>query len=129
MKALLDTNAYSRMRLGHEALEECLQSYSEIVMSPVVLGELIYGFERGSRCRHNLKELEEFLLSPYVSTLTLTRDTSRRYGQVAARLRAKGRPIPTNDIWVAAQALETGADLISFDEHFACVDGLSWVCP
>lgn len=45
------------------------------------------------------------------------------------QLRRKGRPIPTNDIWIAAQALQTGADLISFDAHFGEIDGVAWVEP
>ena len=42
-------------------------------------------------------------------------------------LRAKGRPIPTNDIWIAAHAMETGADLVSADRHFEHVDGIAWI--
>ena len=55
--------------------------------------------------------------------------TSDRYSRIALSLRRKGRPIPTNDIWIAAHAMETGAELISFDEHFDQVDGLAWVHP
>lgn len=57
----------------------------------------------------------------------MTMTTADRYARVAVQLRRKGRPIPTNDIWIAAHAMETGADLVSLDEHFAEVDGLAWV--
>ena len=53
--------------------------------------------------------------------------TADRYARTAAALRAKGRPIPSNDIWIAAHALETGADLVSYDHHFGEVDGLAWI--
>ena len=50
-----------------------------------------------------------------------------RYARIAAALRAKGRPIPTNDVWIAAHAMETGADLVSADGHFEYVEGIVWV--
>jgi tRNA(fMet)-specific endonuclease VapC len=56
--------------------------------------------------------------------VTLT--TAERFGRIAAALRRRGTPIPTNDIWIAAQAMESGAELLSFDEHFAEVDALAW---
>lgn len=59
----------------------------------------------------------------------VTRTTADRYARIALALKRKGRPIPTNDIWIAAHAMETGADLVSYDEHFAAVDGLVWVRP
>jgi tRNA(fMet)-specific endonuclease VapC len=54
-------------------------------------------------------------------------DTADRFGRVAASLRRKGTPIPSSDIWIAAHALETGSDLVSFDKHFAHVEGLAHV--
>jgi tRNA(fMet)-specific endonuclease VapC len=59
----------------------------------------------------------------------VTRTTADRFARIAAALRVKGRPIPTNDIWVAAHAMETGAELLSFDSHFAEVEGLAWTSP
>lgn len=50
-----------------------------------------------------------------------------RYSRIAAALRAKGRPIPTNDVWIAAHAMETGTDSVSADGHFGHVDGIVWV--
>ena len=67
-----------------------------------------------------------FLESPYVSLATVSIVTADRYSRIAASLRAKGRPIPTNDIWIAAHAMETGTELVSFDQHFDNVDGLVW---
>jgi tRNA(fMet)-specific endonuclease VapC len=61
-----------------------------------------------------------------VSFAPVTYATADRFGRVAAALRARGRPIPSNDLWIAAHTLETGAELLSFDRHFAAVDGLAW---
>jgi tRNA(fMet)-specific endonuclease VapC len=90
-----------------------------------VAGELQFGFRSGSRYAHNLKTLEAFLANPYVELLPVTWTTAERFGRIAVALRAKGRPIPTNDIWIAAHAMETGADLLSFDEHYSLVDGIA----
>ena len=59
--------------------------------------------------------------------LTVTFVTADRFGRIATALREKGTPIPTNDIWIAAQAMEAGADLVSSDAHFGLVEGLAWV--
>jgi len=61
--------------------------------------------------------------------LTVTLVTADRFGRIAASLRRKGRPLPTNDIWIAAHAMESGADLLSFDRHFEHVEGLAWIHP
>jgi len=98
-------------------------------MSAVVAGELLFGFRNGSRYASNVKELENFLRNPYVSFLPVSWTTANRFSRVAMQLKQKGTPIPTNDIWIAAHAMETGADLISFDEHFNEVDGLAWIHP
>ena len=98
----------------------------EVLLPIVVIGELLYGFRNGSRLERNTGELQEFLENPFVSVPPTTLTTADRYARVAARLRAKGRPIPSNDIWIAAHAMETGADLISYDGHFDHVDGLAW---
>jgi tRNA(fMet)-specific endonuclease VapC len=73
--------------------------------------------------------LEDFLASAYVSFLPVTLVTADRFGRIAASLRRKGRPIPSNDIWIAAHTMESGSELLSFDQHFKEVDGLAWVHP
>lgn len=66
-----------------------------------------------------------FLEDPNVRLLPVTWDTADFFGRISAELRRKGRPIPTNDIWIAAHAQETGADLISSDPHFDHIEGPS----
>lgn len=96
-------------------------------MSPFVVGELLYGFRNGRRFEANQRKLQAFLDSPIVQLLPVTITTSDRYSRIAAMLRTKGKPIPSNAIWIAAHAMETGADLLSRDKHFAEVDGLALI--
>lgn len=98
-------------------------------MSAVVVGELLYGFRNGSRFEQNLAKLKGFLTQPAVELLPVTWVTADRFGLISTALRGKGRPIPTNDIWIAAHAMETGADLVSSDRHFGEIDGLVWEKP
>lgn len=129
MRILLDTDAYSALKRGHAATADIVRRSDEVLFSAVVAGELLYGFRCGSREERNRRELEAFLDNPFVKTVPVTLTTAERFGRVAARLRANGTPIPVNDIWVAAQAMETGAELISFDRHYAAVEGLAWRRP
>lgn len=125
MRVLLDSNAYSHMKRGHHRIAEIVRGSEEILLPLVVIGELLYGFRSGSRLDRNTRELHDFLGSHHVSMVTMSPTTADRYARIAAALRAKGRPIPTNDIWIAAHAMETGADLVSCDRHFDHVDGLA----
>jgi tRNA(fMet)-specific endonuclease VapC len=127
MKVLLDTNAYSGMMRGDSAVVNHIVKAEEILLSSIVAGELLFGFRRGTRLKKNLAELDAFLDNPLVSLLPVTMTTADRFGRIAVALRAKGRPIPTNDIWIAAHAFEAGAELLSFDQHFGAIDGLAWI--
>lgn len=129
MKVLLDTNAYTALFRGHEGVAARVRRAEQVLVSVVVAGELLFGFRNGSRYEANRAELEDFIASPYVALLPVTLVTSDRFGRIAASLRRKGRPLPTNDIWIAAQAMESGAELLSFDRHFDQVDGIAWVQP
>lgn len=129
MKVILDTNAYSALMRGHVEVARRVRGAEQVVLSTVVIGELLFGFRLGARLRKNTQELEAFLDNPYVHVAPVTRTTADRFARIAAALRVKGRPIATNDIWVAAHAMETGAELLSFDSHFAEVDGLAWTSP
>lgn len=127
MRLLLDTSDYIAMRRGSEALRRLFHRSVEVALSMIGFGEILYGFHRGRQLDQNLEQLERFLARPSVRLLPVTRATADRYARVAAGLWRTGRPIPTNDIWIAAQALETSADLVSTDTHFGEVDGLVWI--
>ena len=129
MKLALDTNGYSGFKRGVQEVVEVIRKSRQLYMSAVVVGELMSGFRSGTRNEENLKELLEFLASPYVEFLPVNMTTADRFGRISVDLRAAGTPIPTNDIWIAAHAIETGADLLSTDQHFAKVRGLVWIDP
>jgi tRNA(fMet)-specific endonuclease VapC len=123
---LLDTNAYAGFKRGEAEVVERIRRSSGVMMSTIVAGELLFGFHHGARFERNLAELRTFLDRPEVSLLPVTLTTADRFGRISATLRRKGRPLPANDVWVAAHTMESGAELLSFDEHFAAVDGLVW---
>ena len=129
MRVVLDTNAYSALFRGDPAVADLVARSEQVLLSTVAAGELMFGFRAGNRLRKNMADLNEFLENSYVTLLPVTLVTAERFGRIAAALRTKGRPIPTNDIWIAAHAMETGADLVSFDAHFGEIDGLVWVDP
>ena len=124
MKRLLDTNVYAALKRGHEAAAASVREAEELVLSIVVASELLFGFRNGDRYARNLAELEEFLAQPFVSLQTVTWTTADRFGRISSALKRQRTPIPTNDIWIAAHVQETGAELVTFDRHFAQVPGL-----
>ena len=126
MRILLDSSAYTQLMRGQEQVSRIVRGAEEVLLSAVVLGELLYGFRHGSRYERNARGMRAFLGNPYVSVVPVGETTADRYSRIAAALRAKGRPIPTNDVWIAAHAMETGADLVSADRHFEHVDGIAW---
>lgn len=120
----LDTNAYAAFKRGAPEVLAVLQQAERILMSVTVLGELLAGFAAGNREAENRKELALFLDSPRVVLTPATQSTADLYALVFAALRRKGRPVPSNDLWIAAAALEHGAVLLTLDAHFAEIDGL-----
>ncbi len=123
-KILLDTNAYVRFLRGDEKVMSYLAQADSVYMSVFVLGELFAGFKSGSKQRENKRILERFLLKPTVAVLEATLETADIFGGVMASLRKAGNPIPINDVWIAAQALETGSILVTYDDHFSAIPGL-----
>jgi tRNA(fMet)-specific endonuclease VapC len=123
-KILLDTNAYVRFLRGDEKVMTYLAQADSVYMSVIVLGELFAGFKSGSKQRENKRILERFLRKPTVTVLEATLETADIFGGVMASLRKTGSPIPINDVWIAAHALETGSILVTYDDHFAAIPGL-----
>lgn len=93
----------------------------EIVIPTIVLGKLGAGIKGGSREKENLLELEAFLATPRVSIHSLGEETAIFYAEIFAALRAAGKPIPTNDLRIAASTFKTGSILHSNDAHFDVV--------
>lgn len=121
---LLDTNAYTAFMLGQAEVVEVVAHADRLYLNSVVLGELLGGFAAGTREQKNRAELARFLDSPRVEVLPITAQTADSYALVYCGLRRRGQPIPTNDLWIAASALEHGAALLTRDAHFAQIDSL-----
>ncbi len=121
-RVLVDTSAYAAFMRGHEGVKEALQRAEEIYLNPVVLGELLAGFQRGKHLRKNDRELRLFLSSPRVGLLPVDEETSERYAVIVNSLRDRGSPIPANDIWIAATAMQHGLGLLTLDSDFDRVD-------
>jgi len=119
VKRLLDTNAYIALRRGHADVVAQIRDAEALVFSLFVVGELMFGFRNGTRARANTEELERFLGQPDAQLALPSWGTAERFGHLAATLRKAGTPIPTTDVWIAAHALEHGAEVITFDRHFA----------
>ena len=117
-RIFLDTSAYSAFKRGHLELRHRIREASQIQLNPVVLGELRAGFLKGSRLRENLGELAQFLASPRVNMVAVDEETAVRYAMILDSLRRAGIPIPTNDIWIAASAMQGGSVLLTTDPHF-----------
>jgi len=121
---LLDTNAYTAFMLGAAEVVDVVAHADRLYLNSIVLGELLGGFAAGTREPTNRAELARFLDSPRVEVLPITADTADSYALIYAGLRRKGHPIPTNDLWIAASAMEHGAALLTRDAHFSHIDGL-----
>ena len=121
---LIDTNIYTFALKGDPQVVSVLQKASRIAISSISLGELLSGFKGGNQEQKNRAELEEFLDAPRVSLYGITENTAEFYADILNRLKETGKPIPTNDIWIAAVAFEHGFRLYSRDRHFQYVQGL-----
>jgi len=124
MKILLDTTAYVAFKRNRGEVVEHIASAERILFSPVVLGELMFGFRSGTKFKKNMADLSQFLEHEAVELIPIGKVTSDRYSRIATELKSHGTAIPTNDIWIAAQAMEHGAELITLDRHFEHVGGL-----
>jgi predicted nucleic acid-binding protein len=124
---LIDTNAYAAVHRGDAEAEKIVARSPRIGISAVALGEILAGIRIGAREQHNRADLSQFLSSRRVELLLVDEPIAERYAEIMAQLRAAGRPIPTNDVWIAATAMEHGFAVHSYDAHFRAVPGLNVV--
>lgn len=124
MNLVLDTNAYCLADAADDAALQALSQARHLFMPVIVYGELYYGFRHGTRLQENLRRLERFLESFDVQTIPVDLSVARKFGDLYATLRKKGRPIPTNDIWIGACCLSVDGTLLTTDGHFREVDGI-----
>lgn len=123
-RIIIDTNFYVAFKRNDAEAVNLLQRADYIGVNTVVLGELLAGFRCGNKERDNRAELDRFLDSARVNLLVVDDETSEFYAQVFSELRQKGRPIPSNDLWLAASALQHGLALATFDDHFTHISSI-----
>ena len=124
MSFTLDTSAYSAFNRGDKRLRKWFKSDNDIIVPIIVIGELRAGFMAGSKRKENEDLLQRFLDSPNVYVQTITDKTTVIYSQIYLRLREKAKPIGTNDMWIAATALEMDNELLTLDSDFSYVPDL-----
>jgi tRNA(fMet)-specific endonuclease VapC len=123
-RLVLDTSAYSHFRRGHADVLDALARAERVLIPVTVLGELEAAFELGGRARENRRVLDDFLAESFVELLETTASVARHYGRVFSTLRRNGTPVPANDIWIAAAALDCGGTLLTFDRDFERIPGI-----
>ncbi len=120
----IDTNIYTCFKGNDRSVVETFRNCDLIGVDITVIAELFSGFSLGAKEKKNREELEAFLNSPRVEILLHDLETADYYGLIFKRLKNKGRPIPANDIWIAANAMKHGLALYPFDSHFEEIEGL-----
>lgn len=121
---IIDTNAYACFKRGESEAIEVIRHVPFITFNAVILGELLAGFVVGSRESFNRQELKQFFRSPRVKILAVDDGTAECYAKIYKGLKQKGCPIPTNDMWIAATAIQYNLAVFTYDGHFKSIEGL-----
>jgi tRNA(fMet)-specific endonuclease VapC len=124
-KFLLDTNIIIALFANQEAINNNLLIAEEIFIPSIAIGELYYGANKSQKVQDNLAKINEFIINNII--LGCDAITAKYYGQIKHSLRIKGRPLPENDIWIAAIAFQYDLILVSRDSHFQEIENLQLV--
>ncbi len=124
-KCLLDTNIVIALFGNETGVVEKLAGVDEVFIPSIVIGELYYGAHKSGRVEENLARIRNF--AAYNHILSCDSETAAVYGEVKNLLREKGQPIPENDVWIGALAIQYSLPLISRDDHFREVTNLEWI--
>ena len=118
LRVALDTNRLSDLFQGDAGLADRLGTCDEVWIPLMVLGEIKAGFYGGSQQHRNEILLRELLAKPTVEVLLPSRETAEHYARLFVQLKRAGTPVPDNDLWIAALALQHDLTLITRDRHF-----------
>jgi len=113
---LLDTNILIALFANDTNVQNKLNQANEVLIPNVAFGELYYGARKSGRLEANIQRVHELLITS--SVLNCDVETAQHYAIIKNNLRLKGRPIPENDIWIAAIAMQHDLILVSRDAHF-----------
>jgi tRNA(fMet)-specific endonuclease VapC len=120
-RLMLDTSGISGFFRRNENILSHMEAADEFYVSPVAIGELLAGFLRGGREKQNRQLLESFMFESRATVLAIDEETSERYARIYTTLRTAGTPVPTNDIWIAASAMQHGLSILTTDRHYSQV--------
>jgi predicted nucleic acid-binding protein len=123
-KIAIDTNIYAAFKSNHPQVVAKFQNCDIIGVDIAVIAELLAGFKMGNKAAKNRQELEAFLANSRVEIFQHDLDTAEYFANIVSQLKKKGKPIPTNDLWIAANAQKKGYALSSFDKIFNHIEGL-----
>jgi tRNA(fMet)-specific endonuclease VapC len=118
---LLDTNIVIALFADEAAVKDRLAQADEVFIPSIVIGELCYGARKSGRSQKNLVRIDE--LARNSSILSCDTATARQYGEIKNRLRLRGRPLPENDVWIAALAMQQNLTVATRDAHFQEIEG------
>ena len=123
MRLVLDTSSYCDFAEGLPDAVDAIATYGHSIFIPsVVLGELFFGFMKGTKQQFNEKKLRQIVNRLKIEVIDITPDVARKYAMIYLSLPKKGTRIPINDVWVAACCMEIGGTLLTRDKHFQDVD-------
>ena len=123
-RLMIDTSIYIEYLRGNKDIKNILDFTDIISFSVVSIGEIFAGFHLSKNTKKYLTEIEEYLNSPRLIIYNIDSETAEFYAKIVSELKLNGSPIPTNDIWIAALALQHGIKLFTIDNHFKKVPGL-----
>ena len=119
---LLDSNIVIVLFASDKSVLDATQAAQEVFIPSIVIGELFYGAEKSGKPQANIARIERFAETNVV--LDCDAATARWYGRIKHELKVKGRPIPENDIWIAALAFQHNLTLVTRDNHFNEISSL-----
>jgi tRNA(fMet)-specific endonuclease VapC len=123
LKLVLDTNIYCDYAEGLPDVVDAIATYGQSILIPsVVLGELFFGFMKGSRQQFNEKKLRLVVNRLKIDIIDVDTDVARKYAVIYLSLQRSGMKIPINDVWIAACCMEVGGTLLTRDKHFELMD-------
>ncbi len=118
VRVAVDTNRLTDLFSGDSALAEALDYCDEVWLPLIVVGEIQAGFHGGGHVHRNNRTLASFLQRPTAGILCPDQETAGHYAQLFVQLKRAGKPIPDNELWIAALCVQHNLTLISRDRHF-----------
>jgi predicted nucleic acid-binding protein len=128
LKLVLDTNIYCDFAEGLPDAVDAIATYGQSIFIPsVVIGELFFGFMKGSRQQFNEKKLRQVVSRLKIEIIDVNTNVARKYAMIYLSLQERGIKIPINDVWIAACCMEVGGILLTRNKHFELVDQIEAV--